>query len=161
MKHTRILSLDLATTTGWARLANGVFDAGHVKFARKTGRKNFPDDHEGIVFYQFNRWLETRLIEDGPAFIVYERAGHFPSAAAAYMACGLRGILMAKAAFYGIQLATYSPLTLKKWATGTGKAEKPAMLAAARKLTGGEDLADHNAADALIMLHHHLAVTTT
>jgi Holliday junction resolvasome RuvABC endonuclease subunit len=159
MKHTRILSLDLATTTGFARLANGVFDAGHVKFSRKTGRKNTRDDHEGIVFHQFSCWLGTMIRDDCPTFIVYERAGHFPSAAAAYMACGLRGILMAQAAFYGIPLATYSPLTLKKWATGTGKAEKPAMLAAARKLAGGEDLADHNAADALIMLHHHLAVT--
>lgn len=154
--NKRILSLDLATTTGWARHANGITDAGHIAFTRKHGRKTLPDDHEGVVFLRFLRWLNTRILEDKPDVIVYERPGHFASAAAAFMACGLRGILYCNASHHGVPVIAYSPSTLKKWATGSGKAEKPAMIAKARTLPGGEDLTDDNACDALLMLHYHL-----
>lgn len=156
MNTPRILSLDLATVTGWARHANGITDAGHIAFTRKHGRKTIPDDHEGVVFLRFLRWLNTRILEDKPGLIIYERPGHFASASAAFMACGLRGILYCNAAHHGVPVIAYSPTTLKKWATGSGKAEKPAMIAKARTLPGGEDLTDDNAADALLMLHYHL-----
>jgi hypothetical protein len=158
MKPSRILSLDLATTTGFARHANGITDAGHIAFTRKHGRKTIPDDHEGIVFLRFLRWLNTRIIEDKPEVIIYERPGHFASAGAAFMASGLRGILYCNAAHHGIPIVCYSPSTLKKWATGSGKAEKPAMVARARLLEGGEDLTDDNACDALLGLHYYLSL---
>jgi len=156
----KILSLDLATTTGWARHANGVTDAGHIAFTRKHGRKTIPDDHEGIVFLRFLRWLNTRIIEDKPDVIIYERPGHFASASAAFMACGLRGILYCNASHHNRPVIAYAPTSIKKWATGSGKSEKPAMIAKARMLPGGEDLSDDNAADALLMLHFHLSQTT-
>ena len=155
----RILALDLATTTGWARHANGITDGGHVAFTRKHGRKTIADDHEGIVFLRFLRWVNERIRDDKPDVIVYERPGHFASAAAAFLACGLRGVLYTNAAHHNVPIVAYSPSELKKWATGSGKAEKPDMIAAARKLPGGEDLTDDNAADALLLLHLHLART--
>jgi Holliday junction resolvasome RuvABC endonuclease subunit len=155
--NTTILALDLATRTGWARLASGIIDHGTESFARKTGRKRTPDDHEGKSLLLFLRWLRDRLTEDRPSAIVYERPGHFPSAAAAFMACGLRGILYACAASYQIPIYAYSPTELKKWATGKGTADKSAMLVAAHKRSGGESFTDDNAVDAYLLLLLHLA----
>lgn len=65
--------------------------------------------------------------------------------------CGLYWALLAFLAARKIPIATVSPTTLKKFATGDGRAEKPAMLAAARELWPHAKVRDHNAADALLL----------
>ena len=154
----RILSLDLASSTGWARQANGVIDYGVEKFTRKTGLKRTPDEHEGIIFCKFSKWVNGIIHETYADLIVYERPGHFPSAASAFMACGLRGILYANAARIGVPIVCYAPTSIKKWATGTGRAEKPMMLTAAT-VHAGETFTSHDAADAYLMLLMHLSLT--
>lgn len=154
---TRILALDLATQTGWALHASGVTDHGSQSFHRKTGRKRVPDEHEGVPFLLFVKWLRERVAQDKPDLFVYERPGHFASASAAFMACGLRGILYQTAAYYDIPVVAYSPSAIKKWATGKGGADKDAMKRAARSMSNGETFADDNAADAYLLLKFHLS----
>jgi Holliday junction resolvasome RuvABC endonuclease subunit len=155
--QSRLLALDLATQTGWARLASGITDHGSESFHRKTGRKRTADEHEGTPYLRFFQWLKVRLHEDKPDAIIYERPGHFASAAAAFMACGLRGILYQTAAHYGIPIIAYSPSAVKKWATGKGSADKDAMKIAAQSLSNGDAFSDDNAADAYLLLRFHLS----
>lgn len=49
------------------------------------------------------------------------------------------------------EVARYWPTSIKKRATGSGKAEKEAMIAVAQRFCGREVL-DHNEADALVLL---------
>lgn len=138
-------------------LAAGVVNHGSQSFHRKTGRKRTPDDHEGMPFLHFVKWLRERIAENKPELFVYERPGHFASAAAAFMACGMRGILYQTAAYYDIPVIAYSPSAIKKWATSKGTADKCAMKSAARSLSNGETFADDNAADAYLLLKFHLS----
>jgi Holliday junction resolvasome RuvABC endonuclease subunit len=155
--QTRLLALDLASQTGWALLASGVTDHGSISFHRKTGRKRTPDDHEGTAFLNFFKWLKTRLHEDKPEAIIYERPGFFKNDSAVNIARGMRGILYMTAANWNIPVIPYSPLAVKKWATGKGSADKNAMLAAAARLSNGDRFADDNAADAYLLLQFHLS----
>jgi Holliday junction resolvasome RuvABC endonuclease subunit len=154
----KILALDISTHLGWARYANGVIDHGIFNLSRKPPTKTRLEEHEGNPFLKFSRWMQERLGEDRPELIVYERTGHFASATAANSCLGLRGVMFCRAAHYGTPLIAYSPLAIKKWATGSGLAKKPAMIAAAQKLSGGEGFADDNAADAYLMLKMHLSL---
>lgn len=150
----KILSLDLSTTTGFAILANGVVSHGALSFARQKGRKRTPDEHEGIAYLRFQRWLREQLADGGkPDLIAFEEPmGNFKSAAARNIIVGLRGILFSTAAYYDIPLFGCPQGKLKKWATGKGNAKKPDMLVAARAHWPKEHFADDNAVDAFLLL---------
>lgn len=68
--------------------------------------------------------------------------------AAAY-SCELGGTLRAELAAARFHLAEVPPSTLKKYATGSGKADKQAMVAAARTL--GAEVANDDEADAFFL----------
>lgn len=154
----KILCLDISTHLGWARYANGVIDHGAFDLSRKPPTKTRLEEHEGNPFLKFRNWLANELITNPPNLIVYERTGHFASASAANSCLGLRGIMFYCAALRGIPLIAYSPLAIKKWATGSGHAKKPDMITAAKRISGGESFADDNAADAYLMLKMHLSL---
>lgn len=63
----------------------------------------------------------------------------------------LMGIAMAVCERYGVSYASASPKLIKKWATGSGNAKKPAMIAAARERCPGVDVVDDNQADAILL----------
>lgn len=152
-----ILSLDLSTSTGFARYASGVIDHGTASFKSRPPTKTRSAEHEGAPFDKFDRFLAQMCTMSTPSLIVYERPGRFASAGAAHMLVGLRGVLFAYAARKGIPLKHVNPMTLKKWATGTGHAKKPQMIAAAVRMSGGEKFSSDDAADAYLMLRYQLA----
>lgn len=158
--NARILSLDLATQTGWAMLANGVLTSGTEGFHRYAGCKSKPADHAGQSYLSFQRWLRDKITTDKPSQIVFEEPmGHLKSAQARNVLVGFRGVLMVNAAYYGVLVTGYTQTAVKKFATGRGNAKKPEMLAWARDAFG--DVEDENQSDALAVLHLHLAQDDT
>lgn len=157
----KLLALDLATQTGWARLANGVIDHGSEDFSRYTGCKSKPADHLGKSYLKLFLWLKVRIFEDKPDAIIYEEpAGRFKNRHAQYIAVGMRGILFMVAAHYNVKIIPYAPSKIKNWAAGHGFADKDMMKAAAIKLSNGDTFADDNAADAYLLLQYYIAKGT-
>jgi crossover junction endodeoxyribonuclease RuvC len=125
-----VLGLDLSMTeTGWCVIRNKLDISavyGTKSFpAPKKGRKNTPDEHPGQQFLQFGQWVSTLIREHQPEAIAYEiPAGQMNAMKALY---GLRAILFGAASGMNIQILDIYPSQLKKWATGSGRADKALM----------------------------------
>lgn len=144
---TTILALDLATATGWAcRDPLGRITSGVKRF--DLGRGESP----GMRFLRFRRWLlDCWGPGHAPAVIAYERA-HHRGGAATQLCVGLQAIVLEHAALVGAETAPVHTAALKKLATGSGRADKSAMIAAARAKWPSIEVLDDNHADALWVL---------
>lgn len=151
-----ILALDLATKTGHALLANGLITHGAQAFPSLR-----EEEHPGLRYLRFQRWLRTRISEDKPTLIVVEMAGHFRSLPAQSICVGFRGILLSTSSYYDIPLFEVANSTLKKWAAGHGRADKEMMLKAARAKYPAERFVDDNACDAFLLLRYWMEANQT
>ena len=154
----RILALDLATKTGWAMWDGARMESGVQDFTKRRGESN------GMLFLRFNQWLGTitarHLMNFGSCvdLMVFEQA-HHRGGAATEIAVGLMTRVLEFGARYGIDHTSVHSLTLKKWATGSGKADKVIMRAAACKFTKPErhiGLMGDDEADAILLLQYAL-----
>lgn len=93
-------------------------------------------------------WL-VRMVQ-GADLVVYERPFARGQAATRSL-WGLAGAIEMAAYDAGIPCLDIDPSTIKKWATGSGKADKEAMLRAARGM-GYKGTNEHEA-DAYCLLH--------
>jgi len=145
----KILALDLATKTGWATNAHGK-RSGTVEFPVKRG------ESPGMRFLRCRAWLcETLKLLGGEIdIIVYEQA-HHRGGAATSVAIGLITEVQAFAAEHGIELMNAHASTLKKFATGNGRASKTDMISAAK--AKGWNPEDDNEADAAMLLEYALS----
>lgn len=143
----RILSLDLATKTGWALWDGSRIESGVQDFTRKRGESH------GFLFWSFDRWLETVFIV-GIDLIIYEQPATFRSGAANAIAHGLSAFLQKRCEQHGLAATVVNTMTLKKWATGSGRAGKEEMIQAARRrgFVHLDYIPDDNEADALLLL---------
>lgn len=139
-----VLSLDLATQTGWAYLANGLISSGSVGFHLK--KKEGP----GARFLKFRSWLREQFEIVKPEKVVYEEVMRWSSGAAAKCYCGLLAILQTECEAKGIAIQGYHVGSIKKFATGNGSASKDQMIAAAKQR--GFDPTSDDEADALMIL---------
>ncbi len=141
-----ILSLDLATKTGWACNIHGK-RSGVVEFQLKRG------ESPGMRFLRCRAWLNEMLQLCGGKIdvIVYEQAHHRGGAATA-CCVGLVTEVLAFAAENNIEVMSVHSGSLKKWATGNGRASKADMIKAAQKR--GWDPEDDNQADATLLLEY-------
>ena len=143
----RMLALDLGTRTGWAH-------AGADQFVT-SGVTEFRNDRwqgGGMRFLRFRAWLdEMRRLTGGFDQLVYEQVRRHAGADAAHVFGGWLAILSVWCEQNGIAYQSVPVGTVKKHATGSGNAGKPAMIAAAR--ARGFDPTDDNEADALAILH--------
>lgn len=147
----RLLSLDIASVTGFATLLEGDIKSGSRDFRR--GKLV----HPGAPHAFFSNWIRETLGENTFDLVIYEDAGFFKSADAVQVCVGMRGCLLAEAAKRGIPVASYAPSSVKLFWAGSGRADKFAMMAATRKRLPGVDFADNNAADAIALMHLHLS----
>lgn len=143
----KILALDLGTKTGWAfgdmwdtnRIYSGMQD-----FSLKRG------ESPGIRLLSFDKWIYEMLAKYKPKMVGYEmphqRGGH-----ATQLLLGMLGILHVACEKAGIEYASVHSMTLKKSATGSGKASKKDMISMAMKKFNRE-IIDDNEADALHIL---------
>jgi hypothetical protein len=151
-----ILSLDMATKTGWAFKYSG-----NLKFGNNAGRiysgiKDFAKargESPGMIFLRFRKWLNEFLIPEEKILIVHEQAHHRGGAATA-LCSGLIAEAQAFAAEHGFEILPVHSATLKKFATGSGRAEKGAMIQAAKFF--GFNPKDDNEADAIHLLRYAL-----
>lgn len=144
-----ILSLDMATKTGWASNIHGN-RSGVIEFALKRG------ESPGMRFLRCRAWLNEmwRLLEDHIEVIAYEQAHHRGGAATA-CCVGLVTEVLAFAAEHNIETMPVHTATLKKFATGNGRASKADMIQAAK--TRGWSPVDDNEADAALLLEYALS----
>jgi len=122
-----LLTLDLGIATGWSLLKDdGEFTTGVVSLGPKRGDTHGPR-------YMFLRAFLKKKIEEGRvSLVVYEQTlGHHKSSQQAKLSNGLVGVLEEEAAIYDVELLAVPNGTLKKWATGSGRAKKPQMIRAA------------------------------
>ena len=150
-----ILALDLATKTGWAMRQNGQIISGVQDFSLKRG------DSPGMRYLYFMAWLQqfSKLemtsvygTEQIKPTIVYEQP-HMRGGHATEVLAGLVATLQAFCSSFGIEHTAVHTATLKKFATGSGRADKAGMILYAKgKL--GHDPIDDNEADAVCLLHY-------
>ena len=138
----KILALDCATKTGWAywdgkRLVSGVQD-----FALKRG------ESRGILFLRFNRWLRQEF--GGAGIVTYEQA-HHRGGAATEVCVGLTTRAQEFAAEIRAESLPCHTATLKKFATGSGRAGKGDVVAAVM-VRWGIGAQDDNEADAVALV---------
>lgn len=155
-----LLSLDLATATGWAVLkVNGKIFHGTENFSLAEGERS------GQRFRRFKLFLqEIKDASGGDLDGVYfeQSAGSFRNILTAPIYFGLVGVLTEWCEMYGIPYASINPKTLKKYITGSGKAEKSEIMNRLKR--NGFNPENHNEADALAVLawaldkHHDMKI---
>lgn len=131
-----ILSLDIATKTGWkTKTASGVWDL-------KPNR----GESEGMRVVRFKSKVKEIISMEAITVVVYERpAGMHKSSI--MVASEMVGVLKDLCIELGVELACYSSTEIKKFATGKGNANKEAMITAAQNK--GYNPKDDNEADAI------------
>lgn len=141
-----ILSLDLATKTGWATYFDGNKSSGVQEFGLRRG------ESAGMRFLRFRAWLKTMAeFTDRIDLIVFEQA-HHRGGAATQLCVGLVTDALAFAAKIKAETMPVHTGSLKKYATGVGNASKTAMIQEAE--SRGYRPRDDNEADACLLLDY-------
>ena len=141
-----ILGLDMATKTGWClmNLHGQVVASGVQDFSKRRGESN------GLMFLRFRNWLYANFKQGAaPSIMAYERA-HMRGGAATEVCMGFQTHAQSFAAEINAEMAPVPTTTLKKWATGHGKADKEAMKYRAASFIGRDPI-DDNEADAILV----------
>lgn len=150
-----VLALDLSTNTGWALSdRNGVITSGVQTFDLRRG------ESKGMRFLRFRKWLKDmfnlgelgkQCNEKNPGLVIYEQP-HFRGGFATELLVGFATDVLAEAALFGLDHTVFHTATLKKFATGHGKASKEDMIVKAKEFFPGVEILDDNHADALLLL---------
>jgi Holliday junction resolvasome RuvABC endonuclease subunit len=142
----KILALDVGTHCGWAALSGGSISSGCEDFTLKRG------DSPGLKFLKFSQWFFDQLNKFRPDLVVYEQA-HFRGGYATELLVAFTTRIMEFCAARGIEYAAVYSGTLKKWAVGDGRADKPTMM---RKMVihMGRPITNEHEADALWLLFY-------
>ena len=164
---TRLLALDLGTTTGWAMNSGNEYKWGHFDL------KPTKDDSWGMRWLYLKRELNV-LFSSGIDLVVYETNAFTRGKAATTMMSGYVAHLQAfclelpePVEYKGVPV-----VEIKKHATGRGNASKEMMLAAARALEFDGlwqvntrrtnhpyiDIDTHDEADAICLLDYAVEV---
>ena len=148
--NNTILALDLATKTGWA--CNQPYETGKPTII--SGVQIFDvkrGESPGMRFLRCRGWLNEINDLVMPDVIAYEQAHHRGGAATA-CGVGLVTVVLEFAAQHKIEITSVHSATLKKWATGSGRASKDQMIEAV--IRKGHQPQDDNEADALLLLYY-------
>jgi Holliday junction resolvasome RuvABC endonuclease subunit len=149
-----VLALDLGCSTGWALWSEGGVQSGTWKMRSPT-KKACPDPRISI-FEDHILALETQY---RIAQVAYELVWAHCGTQAAHMYGRFEGVVHNWTNRREIMLRGVGVGTIKKHATGTGAAKKPAMMEAARLRWPTQDVRDDNQADALCLLAYALETT--
>lgn len=167
-----ILALDLGTHCGWAyRSRSGGITAGTWTLATdkditKSGksREDRKLDPRIPCFYRKIRSLWIDNIKDGTAnqpidFMVFEDVQFSRYTQQTQLWSSFRAVAWLFAYLHAIQTDCIDVTTLKKFATGSGAADKDFMVRAATKLFPQVPIVDDNCADALHLLQWAMTIT--
>ena len=148
--HRVVLALDIGTSTGWAITRQpGRIESGRVML--RNGER------EGERMHAFRRWLSETMTRVGDIdFVTWEDAFRQPGIAT-QVHHRLVGVLLEFCERNRIGYLKVPTSTIKKFATGSGRADKPAMIAAAQAAGFRIRTDAHDEADALHLLRYVLA----
>ena len=143
----RVLAFDLADCTGWAtRDARGEIVSGVLDLSIANGQ------HPGARSVRARGALRALAEKHRADVIAWERivsaSTKFRGSDATASLYGLQTQLVEVAFVSGAETHTVAPATLKKFATGDGRADKARMVLEARKRWVGWTPATHDEADA-------------
>ena len=92
---------------------------------------------EGYRLLLLRRWLEAFLEVRQPNVLAIERPGLAGRAYANGLPLGMAyGVILCCAQAAGLRVVEYTPQTVKLWAAGSGRAQKPAVRAAIKARFG-------------------------
>lgn len=140
-----VLAIDPGSALGWALGADGrLIESGVEDFSLRRG------ESPGARYLRFRAWLH-RVQQTHPVSLVLYEQAHHRGGHATEVAVGFTTRCQEFAAEIGAECVAIHTATLKKRTTGSGRADKAAMIAAARERWGSEP-SDDNHADALCLL---------
>ena len=122
-----VLAFDLGSHVGWAALHEGRLQSGAWDNPARYA------DCPGRFFTCFRTWLADMAMWHRPDLVGWEFTPHGASIHATVIHFGLVTRVQECAYRMEAQTAFIYPSSLKKFTTGDGRAEKPAMIAAMRK----------------------------
>lgn len=150
-----IVAFDLATRTGWAHLERALerpyprIESGYFDLNANGGK----DMRWGHKLRSGELWIRAAIPPLDPTVrVVIEAPQQFKSRDAARVCWGMYTLVHSVCADMRL---LHDPVeipgpTLKKWATGSGKAKKPDMIKAA-VYKSARAIKDHNEADAVLL----------
>jgi len=151
----RVLGIDPGSQiTGWGLLAGTAVEPRLIEAGLlRLGAGDFP---------QRLALLQERLAELvarlRPTVAAVESPFHGASARSALQLAHARGVILAVLAGAGVEVAEYTPATVKKAVTGSGRAGKRQVAAMVGRLLHGAPPGDsHDLSDALALALCHLA----
>lgn len=146
----KILALDLATNTGYARNYGTEPRTGSVSFERPKATKKQHKVPIGFIFDAFNDWLRE---QEPPDILVLEEP-HMRGGAPTKIGVGMWAIANAGAFGIGVTVISVRTRDLKISFTGIGNASKDDMIAMAKRR--GYDPKNDDEADACLLLEYML-----
>lgn len=136
-----ILGLDIASKTGYAFYdteTNLIIESGIIDLTKRRGESS------GVLFLKFRIWLETLIKKLPIDFVAYEQS-HHRGGASTEITLNLTGRVQEICSDKNIEYTTVHSSTLKKFATGFGKASKKDMKKAASKIINKKVINDDEA----------------
>jgi crossover junction endodeoxyribonuclease RuvC len=142
---SRLLSLDLATTMGWAMLVGDKLTSGSVSFDNKQW------DGAGMRYLKFRHWLEQRAAVG--LVITYEAVENHGAGGtyASHIYGGWLATLQSFCEEHQYPYAGFGVTEIKKFWTGKGSAKKDDMIKQCWEY--GHNPKDDNEADAIALLY--------
>lgn len=131
-----ILALDQSSSTGWAVVSasdGNILTSGTAKFSGEHGKK----------LSSFYAWLANMIEEYHPIALAHEKP-HFRGYAATMLGAGLVAIINMTGYQHNLPVLSVHTATLKKFATGKGKAVKADMTQVASDVIGSSLSAREN-----------------
>ena len=155
---TEVIGIDPATHCGFAHsLGSGVWDLSPDTAAPSKGRVSEPEWARcGKLGMELDSMAFTVSLQDCPVVVFCESAQgftRFPHTLR--IGHELRGVIKQYCFYYGWKYVEVPPTTLKKWATGSGKASKGDMIEAANVYANGVVTSDDEA-DAILLRQYGL-----
>jgi Holliday junction resolvasome RuvABC endonuclease subunit len=144
---TLTLALDLGSRSGFATMQDGHVSYGWVDL--KVGTKFHPSGYLKL----FN-WVESMVTNGHVLDVVVEKPHASQMFKAVEILFGLLAVVYSVCDKHQIPIRTVSPMTIKKFWTGTGKSDKKAMVKKTQEMYPA--VVDHNVSDAIALLHYHL-----
>lgn len=132
----KLLALDVATNTGFAHSSG---ESGVWCFDERNRLDRFFDRLDEM----YKRGVSRVVFESA---VAYERHGGFE------VEIEMHGVLKLWCCWRNVRWFPVNPTSLKKWATGRGKASKEQMMAAAKRMFPDRTIAGDDEADALMLL---------
>lgn len=142
-----VLALDIATSTGWAYHTEGMVMHGTWDLSVRRGH------HTRKRLHRLWVRLEGLHRIDPIHFVIYEEAGGLRGPGQKVLP-QLHGVLELWCHMNGINTALVNVSDIKKHATGSGRADKEAMIKAAVKRWPDRKFSTHDEVDAMWLLDY-------